>query len=111
MDEMRAALELAKSNVGDVVHVAENLVETPARKVKFRFTFKFRCVRHIPDSNFPQRQRQKAVATAAVWTVPLPAQGSIVEIFAGHVQSYIRDIQKELVPRAIAYSGFRRLSP
>ena len=107
MDEMRAALELAKSNVGDVVPVAENLVETPARKVKFRFTFKFRCVRHIPDSNFPQRQRTKAVATAAVCSVPLPAQGSIVSVFTDHGQTYIRDIQKELVPRVIAYSGFR----
>jgi predicted Holliday junction resolvase-like endonuclease len=33
MDDMRAALALAKSNVGDVVQVAENPVATPARKV------------------------------------------------------------------------------
>ena len=33
LDEMRAELALAKSNVGDVVQVAENPVATPARKV------------------------------------------------------------------------------
>ena len=60
---------------------------------------------HVPDSILPQRQ--KAVATATVSSVPLPAQDSIVEIFTGHNQSYIRDIQKELVPRAIAYSEYR----
>ena len=66
---------------------------------------KFRFVRHVPDSILPQRQ--KAVATATVSGVPLPVQDSIVEIFTGHNQSYIRDIQKELVPRAIAYLGYR----
>ena len=52
-------------------------------------------MRHVPDSILPPRQ--KAVATATVSSVPLPAQDSIVEIFTGHNQSYIRDIQKELV--------------
>ena len=52
-------------------------------------------MRHVPDSILPQRQ--KAVATATVLSVPLPKQDSIVEIFTGHNQSYIRDIQKELV--------------
>jgi hypothetical protein len=33
MDEMQAELELAKSNVGDTVQVADNPVSTPARKV------------------------------------------------------------------------------
>jgi hypothetical protein len=33
MDEMRAELELAKSNVGDTVQVADNPVSTPAPKV------------------------------------------------------------------------------
>ena len=33
MDEMRAELELAKSNLGDTVQVAHNPVSTPARKV------------------------------------------------------------------------------
>ena len=33
MDEMRAELELAKSNIGDTVQVAHNPVSTPARKV------------------------------------------------------------------------------
>jgi hypothetical protein len=50
------------------------------------------------------------VATAqvtAVWSVPLPAHGSIFTVFTGPSQTYIREIQKELVPRVIAYSGFR----
>ena len=33
LDDMRAELELAKTNIGDVVPVAQNLVVTPARKV------------------------------------------------------------------------------
>ena len=33
MDEMRAELELAKSNLGDTVQVAHNPASTPARKV------------------------------------------------------------------------------
>jgi hypothetical protein len=33
LDEMRAELALAKSNVGDTVQVADNPVSTPARKV------------------------------------------------------------------------------
>jgi hypothetical protein len=33
MDEMRAELELAKSNLGDAVQVAHSPVSTPARKV------------------------------------------------------------------------------
>jgi hypothetical protein len=47
------------------------------------------------------------VATATVVSVPIPAQGSIVEVLTGQTQSYIRDIQKVLIPRAIAYSGYR----
>ena len=47
------------------------------------------------------------MATATVLSVPLPAQGSIVEIFTGNGQSFIRDIQLQLVPRCIAYSGYR----
>ena len=33
MDDMQAELELAKTNIGDVVPVAQNPVATPARKV------------------------------------------------------------------------------
>ncbi len=101
----------AKSNLGDTVLVAHNPVSTPARKVCLvplelaLKLVKFRFVRHVPDSNL--LQRQKVVATATVLSVPLPAQGSIVEIITDHNQTYIRDIQKELVPRAIAYSGYR----
>jgi hypothetical protein len=47
------------------------------------------------------------VATATVLSVPLPAQGSIVQIFTGNGQSFIRDIQLQLVPRCVAYSGYR----
>jgi hypothetical protein len=82
------------------------LLPPPARYAWYRLKLvKFRFVRHVPDSIL--QPRQKAVATATVLSVPLPAQGSIVEIFTGHNQSFIRDIQKELVPRSIAYSGYR----
>ena len=47
------------------------------------------------------------MAVAAVFSVPLPAQGSIVAVFTGPGQSYIRDIQRELIPRVVAFSGFR----
>jgi hypothetical protein len=33
MDDLRAELELAKSNVGDAVQIAQNPVSTPASKV------------------------------------------------------------------------------
>jgi len=56
----------------------------PARYAWFRLKLsKFRFVRHVPDSILPQRQ--KAVATATVSSVPLPVQDSIVEIFTGHI--------------------------
>ncbi len=77
MDEMRAELELAKSSVGDTVQVAHNPVSTPARKVCL-----VPLVRQVPDSIWPQRQ--KAVATATVLSVPLPAHGDIVTVFTGH---------------------------
>ena len=44
---------------------------------------------------------------ATVLSVPLPAQGGILTVFTGPGQTYIRDIQKELVPRVVALSGHR----
>jgi hypothetical protein len=49
-------------------------------------------------------QKQKAVSqVATVLSVPIPAQGGIVDVFTHwqHGQSYVRDIQKVLVPRVI----------
>ena len=47
------------------------------------------------------------VQEAPVVSVPLPTTGGLVDVFASHGQSYVRDIQKDLVPRAIAQSGYR----
>ena len=44
---------------------------------------------------------------AAAVSVPLPLTGGLVAVFAAHGQTYARDIQKELVPRVIAHSGYR----
>ena len=48
-----------------------------------------------------------ARVAAVVTSVPIPAQGGLVDVFTGNGRSYVRDIQKELVPRVIAYSGYR----
>ena len=59
MDEMKAELELAKSNLGDTVQVAHIIpfLPPPARYVWFRLNLvKFRFVRHVPDSISPHRQ-------------------------------------------------------
>jgi hypothetical protein len=40
-------------------------------------------------------------------SVPLPAQGGLVDVFTAMGQSYLRDIQRDLVPRMIARSGYR----
>ena len=44
---------------------------------------------------------------ASVVSVPLPATGGLVDVFAAHGQTYAREIQKDLVPRIIAHSGYR----
>ena len=58
---------------------------------------------------FPQRLK----STAAVRVSPaqvsamLPSEGTLVDVMTRNGQSYIRDIQKELIPRNIALVGFR----
>jgi len=47
------------------------------------------------------------VREAQVVSVPLPEMGGLVDVFTSNGQTYIRDIQKDLVPRIIAHSGFR----
>jgi len=47
------------------------------------------------------------VREASVVSVPLPATGGLVDVFTAHGQSYLRDIQKDLVLRMIARSGYR----
>ena len=62
----------------------------------------------VADQILPQRR--KAVATvrnAIVVSVPLPATGGLVDVLLSHGQTYVRDIQKFLVPRVIAHSGYR----
>ena len=49
-----------------------------------------------------------AVRTSpAVVSAMLPIEGSLLDVLTGNSQSYVRDIQKELVPRSIAVSGYR----
>jgi hypothetical protein len=48
-----------------------------------------------------------AVREASVVSFPLPATGGLVDVFTAHGQTYVRDIQKDLVPRIIAHSGYR----
>ncbi len=48
-----------------------------------------------------------AVREASVVSVPLHATGGLVDVFTTHGQTYVRDIQKDLVPRIIAHSGYR----
>ncbi len=44
---------------------------------------------------------------APVVSVCLPATGGIVDVFTANGQTYVRDVQKDLVPRVIAHSGYR----
>jgi hypothetical protein len=48
-----------------------------------------------------------AVRDVIAVSVPLPASGGLVDVFTAHGQTYVRDIQKDLVPRIIAHSGYR----
>ena len=48
-----------------------------------------------------------AVRTSPHVSAMLPLNGTLVDIFTGPGQNYVRDIQKELVPRCITVSGFR----
>ena len=47
------------------------------------------------------------VRDTIVVSVPLPAAGGLVDVLLSHGQTYVRDIQKFLVPRVIANSGYR----
>ena len=51
--------------------------------------------------------RTGGAQVAPVLSVMLPVSGGLVDVLASHGQSYIRDVQKELVPRCIAVSGYR----
>ncbi len=62
----------------------------------------------VADQILPQRR--KAVATVRdtiVVSVLLPAAGGLVDVLLSHGQTNVRDIQKILVPRVIANSGYR----
>ena len=37
----------------------------------------------------------------------LPIEGCLLDVLTENSQSYVRDIQRKLVPRAIAVSGYR----
>ena len=105
MDEMKAQLALAKANVGDVVSVT-----TPARKVCWK-AYLIDRIRQInvikADASFPQRQKSMASAVPFAVSAILPATGGLTEVLTGNGQTYIRDLQKEVVPRMIAVAGYR----
>jgi hypothetical protein len=66
------------------------------------------CQCHEPDLFESQlRKAVAAVREASVVSVPLPATGGLVDVFTAHGQTYVRDIQKDLVPRIIAHWGYR----
>jgi hypothetical protein len=65
------------------------------------------CQCHEPDLFFSQRRKAVAAVRTPVVSVPLPAQGGLVDVFTAMGQSYLRDIQRDLVPRMIARSGYR----
>ena len=44
---------------------------------------------------------------AVVVSVPLPVTGDLVDILLSHGQTYVRDVEKYLVPRVISFSGWR----
>jgi hypothetical protein len=58
-------------------------------------------------ASFPQRQKSMATAVPFAVNAILPTIGGLMDVLAGNGQTYIRDIQKELVPRMIAVVGHR----
>jgi hypothetical protein len=58
-------------------------------------------------ASFPQRQKSIATAVPFAVSAILPTIGGLLDVLAGNGQTYIRDIQKELVPRMIAVVGHR----
>ncbi len=59
------------------------------------------------DTVFPQRQKSTATAAAFAVSAILPTTGGLMDVLTGNGQTYIRYMQKELVPRIIAVSGYR----
>ncbi len=59
------------------------------------------------DASFPQRQKSTATAVPFAVSAILQTIGGLVDVLTGNCQTYIRDMQKELVPRIIAVSGYR----
>ena len=59
------------------------------------------------EAVFPQRQKSTATAAAFAVSAILPTTGGLMDVFTGNGQTYIRDMQKELVPRMISVAGYR----
>jgi hypothetical protein len=102
LDEMAAQLELAKASVGDVVP------GTPTSNKVYKNCVSFYAC-NAADYHFLQRQKTVAAVRTgpAIVSAMLPIEGNLLEVLTGRGQSYIRDIQRDLVPRSIAVSGFR----
>ena len=63
----------------------------------------------LTRNSFPQRR--KAVAQVRTGlngpSVPLPAQGTLMDVLKNNGQHFSRYMQKSLVPRMIAAAGYR----
>ena len=110
LSDVEAQLELAKANVGDVVQL-----QSPSAKVLKRPLDNF-CLKRFLDKRYPLTrnsfpQRRKAVAHVRTGSngpsVPLPAQGTLMDVLKKNGQHFSRDMQKSLVPRMIAAAGYR----
>jgi hypothetical protein len=116
MDEICAGMQFTKTTVGNVVQVAENSSSTPARKVllvqmSFDTSIDVFVIYLLIQTPITEAKSSGNCGLCCECTVcvPLRSQGGIFDVFTGPGHSYVRDIQKELllVPRVIAYSGYR----
>ncbi len=105
LSDVKAQLELAKANVGDVVQLQSPLVQSAAKVLKRYLDKRYQ----LTTNSLPQRR--KAVAQVRTGlngpSVPLPAHGYLFNVLKNNAQHFSRDMQKTLVPRMIAAAGFR----
>jgi hypothetical protein len=87
-----AKLELAKANVGDVVQL-----QSPAAKILKRPLDNFYLKRFLDKrypltrNSFPQRRKAVAQVRTGGPSVPLPAQGTLMDVLKNNGQHFSRD--------------------
>jgi hypothetical protein len=88
-----AKLELAKANVGDVVQL-----QSPAAKILKRPLDNFYLKRFLDKrypltrNSFPQRRKAVAQVRTGGPSVPLPAQGTLMDVLKNNGQHFSRDL-------------------